>query len=438
MKRTTTIVLALCLIALVAVATGYSFRSAPQQANRTAALQDHRGGTLKLWRKAAGGTLDPQVNYTLEYWQLFQATYDGLLAFKKAGGSDAFNGRARPRLEPPTPTNGGKTWVFKLRKGIKFSNGKTVTVERRRRVVPAHLQGEEPDRRAASTRASSARQPASRSRPPARSRAAWSRNDEDEHGDVQPRRARLGIQVPARRAASRASSRRTRPPKDVGTKPLPGTGAYYFTSYDPNKQLVMKRNPYFKEWSHDAQPDGYPDEIIQSFGLTVEAQITAVENGQADWIVRERTGRPPRRDRHEVREPGARQPADGVLVRADERQHPAVQQPEGAPGGELRDRPQRGRQDLRRPEARVAVLPGPAARLPGPQPTTARTPRTRARSGPRRTSPRPRQLVKESGTAGPEGHGRLVGRRREQGDGHLPPERAQLDRLQGHRQADLR
>ena len=27
----------------------------------------------------------------------------------------------------PTPTNGGKTWVFKIRKGIKFSNGKEVT-----------------------------------------------------------------------------------------------------------------------------------------------------------------------------------------------------------------------------------------------------------------------------------------------------------------------
>ena len=27
----------------------------------------------------------------------------------------------------PTPTNGGKKWVFKIRKGIKFSNGKTVT-----------------------------------------------------------------------------------------------------------------------------------------------------------------------------------------------------------------------------------------------------------------------------------------------------------------------
>ena len=53
-------------------------------------MKQHRGGTLKLVAKAAGGTLDPQVNYTLQYWQLYQATYDGLLAFKKAGGNAAF------------------------------------------------------------------------------------------------------------------------------------------------------------------------------------------------------------------------------------------------------------------------------------------------------------------------------------------------------------
>ncbi len=47
----------------------------------------------------------------------------------------------------------------------------------------------------------------------------------------------------------------------------------------------MKRNPYFKEWSKDAMPDGYPDQITQSFGLTVEAQITAIENGQYDWTL---------------------------------------------------------------------------------------------------------------------------------------------------------
>jgi peptide/nickel transport system substrate-binding protein len=48
---------------------------------------------------------------------------------------------------------------------------------------------------------------------------------------------------------------------------------------------VMKRNPYFKEWSHAAMPAGYPDQITQSYGLTVESQITAIENGQADWTL---------------------------------------------------------------------------------------------------------------------------------------------------------
>ena len=25
---------------------------------------------------------------------------------------------------------------------------------------------------------------------------------------------------------------------------------------------MMVRNPHFKEWSEDAQPDGYPDEVV--------------------------------------------------------------------------------------------------------------------------------------------------------------------------------
>jgi peptide/nickel transport system substrate-binding protein len=74
------------------------------------------------------------------------------------------------------------------------------------------------------------------------------------------------------------------PAKDVGTTPLPTTGPYMFKSYDPNRALVMTRNPYFKEWSRDAQPQGYPDEIDETFGLTVEAEVTAVENGEADWV----------------------------------------------------------------------------------------------------------------------------------------------------------
>ncbi len=44
------------------------------------------------------------------------------------------------------------------------------------------------------------------------------------------------------------------------------------------------RNPYFRVWSEEAQPDGYPDRIDYEFGLEDEAEVTAVENGQADWM----------------------------------------------------------------------------------------------------------------------------------------------------------
>src|SRR5262249_23749024 len=68
------------------------------------------------------------------------------------------------------------------------------------------------------------------------------------------------------------------PGKDMGSVPIPGTGAYMAAAYDANKQLKLVRNPHFVEWSADAQPDGYPDEIDMDFGLTEDAEVTAVEN----------------------------------------------------------------------------------------------------------------------------------------------------------------
>jgi peptide/nickel transport system substrate-binding protein len=259
-----------CLCALVVVAAG--------QGGTTAS---HRGGTLKLDAKAAGGTLDPQVNYTLEYWQLYQGVYDGLLAFKKVGGDGAFTVVPDLAQNLPTPTNGGKTWVFKLRKGIKFSNGQPLTVND----VVASFQ-----------RIFKVKSPTSGTfyagivgaqaclKKPATCTLKGGVTGNAKAGTVTINLTAPDSEFKYRLAVPHASIVPAgSPPKDAGTKPLPGTGAYYFASYDPNKQLVMKRNPHFKEWSHDAQPDGYPDEIIQSYGLTVEAQVTAVENGQADW-----------------------------------------------------------------------------------------------------------------------------------------------------------
>jgi peptide/nickel transport system substrate-binding protein len=261
--------IALALVAVIGVvATGSS----------SARTTSHRGGTLKLLANAAGGTLDPQVNYTLQYWQLYQATYDGLLAFQKAGGSAAFN--VVPDLASSyKTTNGGKSWVFTLRKGIKFSNGRPVTANdvvasfRRIFKVKSPTAGGFYNGIVGASKCL---------KTPATCTLA---------GGISGKGNTVTINLTApdaefkyKLAVPHASILpASAPPSDAGSTPIPGTGAYYFSSYDSNKQLVMKRNPYFHVWSQLAQPDGYPDQITQSFGLTVEAQVTAVENGQADW-----------------------------------------------------------------------------------------------------------------------------------------------------------
>jgi peptide/nickel transport system substrate-binding protein len=72
--------------------------------------------------------------------------------------------------------------------------------------------------------------------------------------------------------------------KDMGTEIIPGTGTYTIEKYDPNNRIHIVRNPYFKEWSVDAQPDAFADEISYEFGQTEEAAITAIQNGDADWM----------------------------------------------------------------------------------------------------------------------------------------------------------
>ena len=87
----------------------------------------HGGGTFTiLAHTAPSGGPDPAINYTLQYWQLLIDTHDGLVVFKKVGGNEGTKIVPDLAISIPKPTNGGKTWTFKLRRGIKYSNGTTV------------------------------------------------------------------------------------------------------------------------------------------------------------------------------------------------------------------------------------------------------------------------------------------------------------------------
>jgi peptide/nickel transport system substrate-binding protein len=93
----------------------------------------HRGGTLTVLQNAAFGPVDPAG--PLSYAAIFMLTMtnDGLTAFKRVGGSDGAQVVPDLATSLPTPTNGGRTYTFQLRPGIRYSNGQPVRPEDFRR-----------------------------------------------------------------------------------------------------------------------------------------------------------------------------------------------------------------------------------------------------------------------------------------------------------------
>jgi peptide/nickel transport system substrate-binding protein len=243
---------------------------------------EHRGGTMRLVARSAAGTLDPQINYTLQYWQIYQSVYSGLTAFKKGAGEEGFQVVPNIAEELPTVSEDGKTYTFKIRKGIKFSDGRDVTVKD----VVASFQ-----------RIFKVTSPTSGGfysvivgadkciAEPATCTLEGGVTGDEAAGTVTFTLTRPDPEILYKLAVPHASILPAdAPATDAGSIPLAGTGPYFFSAYDPNKGLTMSRNPHFKVWSEDAMPDGYPDVVQYDFGLTDEAEVTAVMNGEADWM----------------------------------------------------------------------------------------------------------------------------------------------------------
>jgi peptide/nickel transport system substrate-binding protein len=68
-------------------------------------------------------------------------------------------------------------------------------------------------------------------------------------------------------------------PRPHSTSPLPATGPYMVERFVPGSETRLVRNPMFREWSADAQPDGFVDAI--SFTSSADPS-QLVEAGEAD------------------------------------------------------------------------------------------------------------------------------------------------------------
>lgn len=117
-------------IAAIAVAAGCGgggSSSTPNSGGGTpAAGTPQKGGTLTILASSAFGVADPAQNYTLQQWALLIDTHDGLVQFKRVGGSEGTQLVPDLAEQIPQPTDGGKTYTFQIRKGIKYSDGTTL------------------------------------------------------------------------------------------------------------------------------------------------------------------------------------------------------------------------------------------------------------------------------------------------------------------------
>jgi peptide/nickel transport system substrate-binding protein len=248
-----------------------STSSSPAQAG-------HKGGTLTILANSAFGVADPAQNYTLEEWELLIDTHDGLTSFAKVGGAPGTKIVPDLAVTVPVPTNGGKTYVFHIRQGIKFSNGQTLkpsdfvrTFERQFTVPgPTSFYSGLVGASKCSTKSCDLSQGVVADD----SAYTLTLNLTAPDPELMDQLALpFAFAVPGNTS-----------PKLTGNNVPPGTGPYMWKSYNPNTQAVLVRNPYFHVWSADAQPEGYPNEIVEKYGLQVSDEVRAVQNGQANAV----------------------------------------------------------------------------------------------------------------------------------------------------------
>ena len=246
-----------------------------------APADDHRGGTLRLLAGSAFGSIDPQLNYTLGFAEVFFVSYDGLVAFRKANGKASGDVVADLASTLPAPADGGRTWVFSLRKGIRFSDGRPVGVHdvvmSFRRMFGVLSPGAGSFFTGIVGADACNRTPATCTLPGVVA--------DPVAGTVTFHLVAPDPEFLDKLAMPFASVLPADTPwHDVGLGPAIGTGAYRIERYDPNRHMHLVRNPYFHQWSVDAQPDGYVDDIQYDFGMSEEDEVTAVENDQYDWM----------------------------------------------------------------------------------------------------------------------------------------------------------
>ncbi len=231
---------------------------------------DHRGGTLIARVEGPLDQIDPASCCNLPP-DVRSLAYDSLLSFSK---SPASPDTLVPDLAIaiPAPQDGGRSYTFRLRPGIRYSTGAPVLASDFVRGFEAAAQSSDIDASYIDALPGAVACPGARSCNLARAITADDRAETVTLHLTHPDPGilfALGLPYFA--------------PKPPGRGIRPATGPYRIARYVPGVLIDFERNPFFHEWSPAAQPAGYPDRILVYSNGTATADIAAVLDGRADY-----------------------------------------------------------------------------------------------------------------------------------------------------------
>ena len=242
-----------------------------------ATATSHRGGTLQVVSFRPPLSFDSGVAYDFTPWSVLHLLGDGLLAFEPIGGSN-------PTLVPdlatfiPEPTDEGRTYAFQVRPGIQYSNGETVTPSDFRHAFERgfRLSGDYVGIYGGLVGGEAC------SKVPPKCDLGRGIVTDDATGtitfhlvDPDPEflyKLTLPFAYPVPPST---------PDKHQAKEGVPGTGPYMLDGPRTDEGFALVRNPQFDVWSQ-AQPEGYVDRIEWTFGVEAQAQVEAVDAGDAD------------------------------------------------------------------------------------------------------------------------------------------------------------
>jgi YVTN family beta-propeller protein len=244
----------------------------------------HIGGTLTIAAErpvAQGQGIDPAEVYNQPILNAERIVYDGLVSL-------AYGSIRSQVLVPnlattlPEPSDGGLTYTFTLRPGIRYSDGTDVHASdfilgvRRALTLtrgnPGFFAGIKGGRNCID-------------HPPNCDLSAGVTTDDQE------RRVTFHLDAPDPEFPYKLTyfvypTPPGTPLTRTTTIPIPGTGPYQLVNVTRDQRFELRRNPFFQPWSSATQPKGYPNVIRWLPVTSSEAAVDAVNNGTADlaWL----------------------------------------------------------------------------------------------------------------------------------------------------------